>query len=428
MKKLFGYILTTLTVAAVGVYFSLFYHPQTQEQAQMNEAWVTFASEIAALGELVEGAPFNNDQQTAAEGYRHMARYLSTMIAKFTDHNNPDYPLFVRFPNHVARIGWDNPDNPYLSSVVRGDHSYRIRGNIKNFDLVTFNVYSGMLGYTPIADMRTISGITSDELEVESDGSFELILSEQSQPGNWLKLESDADNVVIRRLVSNWQESDEGDWEIVNLNTLGTSPERATSAEVVEQLHESIKMVRGVREILTVAHRILFQLKLSPNEVPVPQLGDPALPMSDPAQATSRAFFQLAQNEALLITVPEMDCRFANIQLANPWMESLDYANRQSSLNNYSRKVDADGKIRYVISATDPGVPNWLDTAGYPEGSLFARWTYCKEYPNELDARVVNLSALRELLPESTPMVSLAEREQVIQLRQSAISRRYAGG
>jgi len=106
----------------------------------------------------------------------------------------------------------------------------------------------------------------------------------------------------------------------------------------------------------------------------------------------------------------------------------LDYANRQSSLNNYSRKVDADGKIRYVISATDPGVPNWLDTAGYPEGSLFARWTYCKEYPNELDARVVNLSALRELLPESTPMVSLAEREQVIQLRQSAISRRYAGG
>jgi len=428
MKKLFGYLLATLAVATVGVYFSFFYHPQTQEQAQMNEAWVAFADEIASLGELVQNAPFNNDQQTSAEGYRHMARYLSTMIAKFTDHNNPDYPLFVRFPNSVARIGWDNPDNPYLSSVLRGDHSYRIRGNIKNFDLVTFNVYSGMLGYTAMADMRTISGITSDELAVEDDGSFELILSEQPQPGNWLKLESDADNVVIRRLVSNWQESDEGDWEIVNLNTLGTSPSRPTPDEVVAQLQESLKMVRGVREILTVAHRILFQLKFSPNEVPVPQLGDPSLPMSDPAQATSRAYFKLAGGEALLITVPEMDCRFANIQLANPWMESLDYANRQSSLNNHSRKVDADGKIRYVISATDPGVPNWLDTAGYSEGSLFARWTYCKQYPTELDARLVKLSTLRAVLPVSTPLVSTTEREQVIEMRQSAISRRYAGG
>jgi len=73
-------------------------------------------------------------------------------------------------------------------------------------------------------------------------------------------------------------------------------------------------------------------------------------------------------------------------------------------------------------------VPNWLDTAGYSEGSLFARWTYCKQYPTELDARLVKLSTLRAVLPVSTPLVSTTEREQVIEMRQSAISRRYAGG
>ncbi len=132
--KIASYILTAVIAVAAGTYFTLFYNPQSTEQEAMNEAWASFAQEIAALGELVENAPFNTDERTAAEGYRHMARYLSSMIAKQTDHSNPDYPQFVRFPNSVARIGWDNPDNPYLSAAVRGDHSYRIRGNIANFD------------------------------------------------------------------------------------------------------------------------------------------------------------------------------------------------------------------------------------------------------------------------------------------------------
>jgi len=421
-------LLGIVAALLVGTYYSLFYNPQNAQQQQMNQVWSQFAQEIEALGELVEDAPFNRDERTAAEGYRHLARYLSSMIAKQTDHSNPSYPQFVRFPNSVARIGWDNPDNPYLSAPVRGDHSYRIRGNVANFDLVTFNVYSGMLGYTPMADMRTISSIASEDLEVDENGDFELILSAQKQPGNWLALASDADNVVIRRLVSNWQQSDEGSWEILNLTTLGTSAPLATPEEIAAQLTESVKMVRGVREVLTLAHRFLFQLKLEPNEVDVPAVGDPALPMSDPFQATTRAYFKLAEDEALLIEVPEVACKFTNIQLANPWMESLDYASRQSSLNNHTAHVNADGIIRYVISQQDPGVANWLDTAGYPEGSLFARWTYCDSYPSELSASVVKLSDLGALLPSDTPPVNADQRAQVIAARQSAISRRYGGG
>ena len=64
----------------------------------------------------------------------------------------------MRFPNAVARVGWDNPDNPYLSFPVRGDHVYRLRGNVESFDLVTINVYSGLLGHTPITDIRNVSG------------------------------------------------------------------------------------------------------------------------------------------------------------------------------------------------------------------------------------------------------------------------------
>lgn len=426
--KILSYLLATLAALAVGVYFSLLHNPQDSDQQAMNEQWANFADEIKSLGSLVENAPFNTDERTAAEGYRHMARFLSSMIATQTDHRNADYPLFVRFPNQVARIGWDNPDNPYLYAAVRGDHSYRIRGNVSSFALVTFNVYSGMLGYTPLSEMRTIASISTEELEVAADGSFELILSAEPQAGNWLKLESDADNVVIRRLASDWQQTENGHWEILNLNTLGQSAPRITTEQVSEQLRESVKMVRGVREALTLAHRVLFQIKQKPNEVALPKLGDVAMPMSDPFQATSRGYFRLASDEALLIEVPVADCKFTNIQLANPWMESLDYASHQSSLNNHTAQVDSDNRIRYVVSQTDPGVANWLDTAGYTEGSLFLRWTYCENYPEELQASVVKLSDLPSRLPADTLKVSRVERADTIKERQTAISRRYAGG
>ena len=106
-------------------------------------------------------------------------------------------------------------------------------------------------------------------------------------------------------------------------------------------------------------------------------------------------------------------------------MESLDYASHQASLNHATIHVDPDNRVRYLISREDPGIQNWLDTAGHSEGSLFARWTRCSEYPTGITARLIKLSELDQHIPEGTPKVNPAEREQIIALRQAAISRRY---
>lgn len=428
VRRILGALLLVIALAAVVVYATFFYNPQSAEQESMNEAWRAFAREIEALGELVEDAPFNRDEQTAAEGYRHLARFLSTMIATETDRNDPDYPQFSRFPNSVAQIGWNNPDNPYLSFMVRGDHDYLLRGNVAFFDLVTINVYSGMLGYTPMSEMRTIGGVISDDLDTDEEGNFELRLGPDPRQGNWLKLEPDSRQVVIRRLKSDWGETEEGDWEVLNLVTLGQGSPRPEPEEVRAMLQESVRRVRGVRSILTMAHRALFQLQLDPNEVPVPAKGDPALPMGDPFQATTRAWFQLEDDEVLLITVADLPCRFRNLQLANPWMEAGDYASHQSSLNHRQAEVDPDGMVRFVVSRRDPGVPNWLDTAGYTEGSLFGRWTHCDEYPKDITAAVVPFDEVRAHLPPTTPTVTPQQRAETIARRQAAISRWMAGG
>ena len=426
--KAAGVVVALLVAIAAVVYRGLFHNPQTEEQAAMNVAWSRFADDVAGLGNVIQNAPFNQDERTAAEGYRHIARFLATFLANHTDFGNPDYPQFSRFPNTVARIGWDNPDNPYLSFRVRGDHAYRLRGNVSNFDLVTVNVYSGMLGHTPISDIRTLSSIVSDDLAIDGNGDFTLTFSAELAEGDWVELAPEAHIVVIRRLVSDWERTDEGRWEVVNLTTLGRGAPRPTPESVAQSLDAAVSQTRTLRELLTIAHRLSFQLAQSPNEVSQPAAGDPNLPMADPFQRTSRGYFKLAEDEALLVEAPVADCRYSNIQLANPWMESLDYASRQTSLNHATAHVGADARVRYVISRRDPGVPNWLDTAGHAEGSFFARWTYCDDYPAEASARLVKMSGLQDHLPADTPRVSPAERARAIAARQAAVSRRYAGG
>ena len=427
MKPL-RYGLAALVAIALALYFAFFYNPQTIKQEAVNAAWARFAEDVAELGETVENAPFNRDEQTAAAGYRHIARFLATFLADFTDHRDPDYPQFIRLPNSVARIGWDNPDNPYLAFAVRGDHAYRLRGNTSSFDLVTINVYSGMLGHTPVSDIRTVSSIASDDLHTDENGDFVLTLSAEPAEGDWLQLDPDAYIVVIRRLVSDWEKTDEGLWEVLNLTTLGTGAPRPAPEAVARMLDDAVTQTHALRELLTIAHRITFQLALSPNEVSEPDVSDPNLPMADPFQAASRGYFKLEEDEALVVEAPVADCRYTNIQLANPWMESLDYASHQSSLNHRTTHVDADRRVRYVISLRDPGVQNWLDTAGWTEGSFCARWTYCTDYPSGVSARLVRLDELDRHLPADTPRVTRAEREEAVAARQAAISRRYAGG
>ena len=102
------------------------------------------------------------------------------------------------------------------SSAKRGDHTYRLRGNTRNFDLVTINVY-GMLGHTPVSDIRTVSSIASEEFATDDNGDLSRFLCAAPTEGDWLKLEPDAYIVVIRRLVSDWDKTDEGLWKVLNL-------------------------------------------------------------------------------------------------------------------------------------------------------------------------------------------------------------------
>ena len=72
--KVLGYCLAALVAVALALHFAFFFNPQSEEQEAMNAAWGHFAEDVTELNAVIENAPFNRDEQTAAAGYRHIAR------------------------------------------------------------------------------------------------------------------------------------------------------------------------------------------------------------------------------------------------------------------------------------------------------------------------------------------------------------------
>ena len=81
-----------------------------------------------------------------------------------------------------------------------------------------------------------------------------------------------------------------------------------------------------------------------------------------------------------------------------------------------------------MVSEKDPGVPNWLDTTGVPEGVFFLRFQGLRTPIPEEQApsvQLVKLAEIRDHLPPDTPVMGSEERRQQLAGRQLQIQRRY---
>ena len=76
-------------------------------------------------------------------------------------------------------------------------------------------------------------------------------------------------------------------------------------------------------------------------------------------------------------------------------MQTLDYRNRQSSLNMSQVELEPDGSYRIVIAHEDPGVPNWLDCEGHRHGTIFWRFLLPESDPARTTCRVVPVDEVK---------------------------------
>jgi hypothetical protein len=134
--------------------------------------------------------------------------------------------------------------------------------------------------------------------------------------------------------------------------------------------------------------------------------------------------FELNPGEALILEVEPPVGVYWSISLGNPWLETIHYGRHQSSLNGHQATIDSDGVFRAVISADDPGVANWLDTAGHSNGAVLLRCVRTETAPMP-STRVVKVDEILASLPSGTRMTTPEERARVIAARRRAVHERF---
>jgi hypothetical protein len=132
-----------------------------------------------------------------------------------------------------------------------------------------------------------------------------------------------------------------------------------------------------------------------------------------PSAEVSGGNFDLDPGEALIVKVPDVASAYSGIELMNVFGAALPYTLAQTTLDNTTAFDDPDGYTYYVVSATNPGVANWLDSNGVTSGEIFARF---ENLPDGTDptglpvtTELVPVADVANYLPADTPTVSPAE-------------------
>jgi hypothetical protein len=223
---------------------------------------------------------------------------------------------------------------------------------------------------------------------------------------------------MIRMVSTDWS----GEVEpTLSIERLDIAPERPRpSAEKLEAALRGFVQGSEFMALMFVDHHEKLRAEGYINSVKAYDVGMGALD----GQFYYEGAYDLGDDEALIVEsdVPKT-CMYRSLILTNELYETTDWYNNHSSLNKAQAAPDPDGKLRIVISARDPGVKNWLDTAGHPRGVIQGRWTGCDSQPMPTVTRVP-LADLRKHLPADVATVTREEREAIIRERRRALLER----
>jgi hypothetical protein len=391
------------------------------DSADAGAAWDAL---VAALGRarqrvLADGAP--DTARDRAEGFQYLLRFLASGVALCIEHADADHPSFVRMVDFDRRWGLDCPDCLYLYATVRGDAVYRVFGRRSTANHLDLQVNWGHFANGSIAEWGTIASIGKDELACDADGAFELWLGGTERPGNWLPLAPNAEFVLLRQYFDDWERESPGDFAIERAGAPPSAP-RLASADFARRVELLIRWLERGDALWDRMSRALLSMPENSLVVHLPQNAGERAGLR--GQADGMGNFRCEPDEAVVVSLAPPACRHWSISLADWWWQSLDYATRQSSLNGAQTALDPDGVARIVIAHADPGVPNWLDTAGHARGSLVARFLLADAAPKPSLERVP-LARVREHLHPATPRLAPEARAEQLARRRRAVWRRF---
>jgi len=451
----------------------------------LRAAWDDLLAELASARDAIDVPallPAPATPRNLAEGYRYLLGFVHSAIER-AFHDDPQRPFARHLIQIVNKATIDNADAIYFGAPIDGRAATWLRGHAadarhwrgeapaktgrKAPQYLIFEASDG--GYAgdsgSLAELRPgvkaqTGRIDSRELAVAPDGSFEILLAPErphGYDGNFVathrrakqpppddpdgSLDRYATAVSGRQLFYDWEREDPVPLTLMQQGAEGTHPPPYDPAAAAAQLRRMGALVRGQMHFWNQFYTLLLETygkrDGAEGERFMPRNAFNAVNAASGATGGGQStnlyaggVYELGPDEALVVEsrIPETP-EYVGFVLTNLWGESHDFANHQCSLNGFQAEWDDDGVLRWVVAHRDPGVPNWLDTTGHPEGFMSPRWTYsttpARAHWPSISARKVAFGAIRDHLPAGVRTVTPAERAERIRIRQEHVRRRY---
>ena len=372
------------------------------ERVVSGKAWDEFCDTLKAAGAALSfpGAP--RDPFNQAEGYRYLSRLAQGGLMAFVEYADPRAPVLHRVAHETVKLGSDNPDNYYQTAAVRGDFEYRISGRRNTVKYLGFGTQAGHYGQG--GGMPPTGYIEAGEIEIGEDGRFELIVSSRLHDGNWLPMTAESRTLILRQTFLDRETEVPAELHIERINCPEDEkrPSFLTPQQIDDGLRSASTLVAGAAMLFATWAR---GFQKHTNSLP---MFDPEVSLAaggDPNIVYYHSHWAVAKEEALLIEAMPPECEHWNFQLNNYWMESLDYRYHTIHTNKHLAHYEEDGSIRLVVAHEDPGLPNWLETAGHTSGTMCFRWIRAAKHPQPR-TRLVKLSELRAFRDGARPGAS----------------------
>lgn len=360
-----------------------------------------------------------------------------------------------------SRVLYDNPDTIYRFVGVNYASQYVITGRMPDQDpKASFSVLTGLTG-------NTAAVLDAATLQLSPDRTFAITVSgEPAKPGetNHIQITPDTTLIAIRDTLSDWNTEDPmglsiqrtdgppkslfgqfGGFAFPGIGPLVVqSPFLTTLVSLIPPLPAvppivrgtitSLLMLRGFSEEAKYIRVATTDVTGKPKEPNV--FTDPTTNASFLAtQLQSAGYFQLADDQALVLTVTPNNAGYFTAPVTNDWTVTDNYWSRQTSLNNAQARSNPDGSYTLVVSPAEPlladgtSVWNWISTGGLHQGTMAIRFqSIDPDNPVRptVSSQVVPLSDLASVLPAGTVTVNPEERALQLAARSTGFDRRFA--
>lgn len=353
-----------------------------------------------------------------------------------------------------TRILYDNPDTIYRMMAVNSTSSYVITGKFASGEVpaeTTFSVLTGLGG-------TTAAVLNTKDMQINADGSFTITVSSKPAAAgdtNHLQIPTNATLILARNTLSDWSAQEPmslsiervggpkdslfaqiGGFDIPTLGSAIAGNQFLTNlVSAIPPLPSVPPLLAGIETAVVMALGLVMEPQYM--AVATGNGAKSANVFTDPTsnatflatQLQSAGYFQLKNNQALVLTINPGNAGYFVVPVTNDWTITTNYWDQQTTLNISQAVANADGTYTIVVSPTDPGVANWVSTGGLNQGTISIRFQDIDTSQTDtatVSSQVVSIDDLDTVLPVGTTYVTAAQRAAALAERKAGYDTRYA--